>query len=42
MAHRRNGERYACFLKNKWFAAGAGYSKGTASGVLAKGDQLWH
>ena len=39
---RRNGERYACFLKKKGFAAGAGYSKGTASGVLAKGDQLWH
>ena len=42
VAHRRNGERYACFLKNKGFAAGAGYSRGTASGVLAKGDQLWH
>ena len=39
---RRNGERYACFLKKKGFAAGAGYSKGTASGVLAKGDRLWH
>ena len=41
LTQQHKPSEYACFLKQRGFEAGAAYSGGTASGIVAPGEELW-